>query len=46
MCFYPRSQMVGLLGLQAYFPIEPVDYWDAEAASSPRALGAGADLMR
>ena len=30
MCFYPRSQMVGLLGLQAYFRIEPVDYWDAE----------------
>jgi len=30
MCFYPRSQMVGLLGLQAYFRLEPVDYWDAE----------------
>jgi uncharacterized cupin superfamily protein len=30
MCFYPRSQMVGLLGLQAYFRIEPVDYWAAE----------------
>ena len=30
MCFYPRSNMVGLLGLGTYFLVEPVDYWDAE----------------
>ena len=30
MCFYPRSQMVGLLGIQAYFRLEPVGYWEAE----------------
>jgi uncharacterized cupin superfamily protein len=30
MCFYPRSNMVGLRGLGAYFLVEPVDYWDAE----------------
>lgn len=31
-CFYPRSRMVGLRGLGAYFIVEPVDYWDAEGA--------------
>jgi uncharacterized cupin superfamily protein len=30
MCFYPRSKMVGLRGLGAYFRIEEIDYWDAE----------------
>ncbi len=33
MCFYPRSQMVGLRGLGAYFRIEEIDYWDAEGAA-------------